>query len=113
MQQLTIASLKQSEIASLLFFSNAVALLLSFINESNQVAVQYYRLIINFSLISQGQDFTYSIPAKALTHSLSRASVLQQMRDQTLQHLSTLRLESELERGCFLLLKPFPKQLKK
>lgn len=64
-------------------------------------------------LISQDKDFTYSISAKALTQSLSQAPVLQQMRNQTLQHLSTLRLESELEPGCFLLLKPFPKQLNK
>lgn len=64
-------------------------------------------------IISQDQDFTYSISAKALTHLLSQASARQRMRNQTQQHLSTFRLKAELEPGSFLLLKPFPKQLNK
>lgn len=74
---------------------------------------QQFDTIDFFIIISQDQGFTYSISAKALTHPLSQVFVLQRMRNQTLQHLSTLRLEPELEPGCFLLLKLFPKQLNK
>lgn len=71
-----------------------------------------YRFLNFFFLISQDQDLMYSISAKALTHSVPWAPVLQQMRNQTLQHLSSLRLESEFEPHCSLL-KPFAKQLNK
>lgn len=95
----------------MLLSSNAVVLLLSLINESDRATVQYIDFQF-FFLISQDQDLTYFISAKALTHSVSWTSVLQQLRNQTQQHLSSLRLESELEPHCSLL-KLFTKRLNK